>query len=152
MSTRLKLYPYQKIGVAFLTSKKKSLLADDMGIGKTAQAICACNELKAKQVLVVCPASLKLNWQDELGMWLKEDLKVYIVQKRSAIIPKNANIIIVNYDIISHSNIYYQLRNRKYDVVIMDECHYLKNMKASRTKTMLGSKGLIHSGKYSFAG
>jgi len=119
-----------------------------MGLGKTIQAICALNEIYANSVLIVCPASIKLNWQDELDLWLKGDLKVYVTQKRSAIIPKDANIIVVNYDIISHSNIYYQLRDRTYDAIICDEAHYLKTMGTARTKAMLNSKGLIRKGKY----
>jgi len=140
--------PFQKIGIAFLINNQHALLADEMGLGKTIQAIGGINELKAKSVLIVCPASLKLNWQAELAIWLEESLKVYIVEKRSAIIPKDADIIIVNYDIIDHSNIHYQLRDREYDIVICDEAHYMKNMKAARTKAMLNSKGLIRKGKY----
>jgi len=148
MATHLKLMPYQKIGVAFLVANQHALLSDEMGLGKTIQAIEGINDTCAKSVLIVCPASLKLNWEKELKIWLKNDLKIYIVAKRSAIIPKDAQIIIVNYDIIDHSNIFYQLRDRLYDVVVCDEAHYMKNIKAARTKAMLNSKGLIRKGKY----
>lgn len=140
--------PYQRTGTAFLKSKQHALLADEMGLGKTIQAIAAINEVDAKKVLIVCPAGLKLNWQNELKIWLAKELKIYVVAKRSAVIPKDADIIIVNYDIISHSNIFYQLRDRTYCVVICDEAHYLKSIGTARTKAMLNSKGLIRQGKY----
>jgi len=141
--------PYQRTGIAFLKANKHALLADEMGLGKTIQAIGGINDLCAKSVLIVCPAGLKLNWQDELRIWLKEkDHKIYIVGKKSSIIPRSATIILVNYDVISHSNIFYQLAERDYDIIICDESHYLKTMGAARTKAMLKSKGLIRKGKY----
>src|SRR5262249_30854981 len=63
------LYPHQADGVAFLLSKKRALLADDMGLGKPRQAIVALESAVAEGVvLVVCPASLKLNWKREILM------------------------------------------------------------------------------------
>ena len=63
------LYPHQADGVAFMLSKKRVILADDMGLGKTRQAIVAM-EVGAPEgrVLVVCPASLKLNWKREIQL------------------------------------------------------------------------------------
>ena len=61
------LYPHQADGVSFLISKKRAILADDMGLGKTRQAIVAAEVVAPEgPVLVVCPASLKLNWQREI--------------------------------------------------------------------------------------
>ena len=63
------LYPHQSDGVAFLLSKKRVVLADDMGLGKTRQAIVAMNVGAPEgAILVVCPASLKLNWRREIRM------------------------------------------------------------------------------------
>ena len=63
------LYPHQADGVAFLISKKRAILADDMGLGKTRQAIVALEAAAPEGViLVVCPASLKLNWKREILM------------------------------------------------------------------------------------
>ena len=65
-----KLYPYQTEGVAFLAGRGRALLADDMGLGKTLQAIAAAYWLHrhdgVERVLVVCPASLKLQWAREI--------------------------------------------------------------------------------------
>ena len=59
------LRPYQTVGVEFLTFAKKGLLADDMGLGKSIQAIKAALDVSANKVLVLCPASLKWKWADE---------------------------------------------------------------------------------------
>ncbi len=147
----MKLKPYQRTGTHFLKSKGHALLADEMGLGKTIQAIAALNDIKKKcdtLALIICPASLKLNWLDEMNRWFTREEKIYVVQKRSCIIPKNCGVIIVNYDVISHSNIFYQLRERTYDAIICDEAHYLKNPKAQRTKDMFKAKGIIRQGRY----
>jgi SWI/SNF-related matrix-associated actin-dependent regulator 1 of chromatin subfamily A len=63
------LYPHQADGVAFLISKKRAILADDMGLSKTRQAIVALEVAAPEGIdLVVCPASLKLNWKREILM------------------------------------------------------------------------------------
>ena len=63
------LYPHQADGVVFLISKKRVILADDMGLGKTRQAIVALESaVPDGAILVVCPASLKLNWKREILM------------------------------------------------------------------------------------
>ena len=63
------LYPHQADGVVFLMSKGRAILADDMGLGKTRQAIVAM-QIAAPEgaILVVCPASLKLNWRREIRL------------------------------------------------------------------------------------
>ena len=65
------LYPHQADGVEFLVSKGRAVLGDDMGLGKTGQAIAAM-QIAAPEgaILVVCPASLKLNWRREIRMVL----------------------------------------------------------------------------------
>src|SRR6516165_11968897 len=63
------LYPHQADGVAFLISKGRAILGDDMGLGKTRQAIVGMQvAAPTGMILVVCPASLKLNWRREIKM------------------------------------------------------------------------------------
>ena len=60
------LYPHQEDAIKFLTTRKKAILALDMGYGKTATAIVSALEGKYEHVLIVCPASIKLNWKNEI--------------------------------------------------------------------------------------
>ena len=63
------LYPHQSDGVSFLISKGRAILGDDMGLGKTRQAIVGMQiAAPTGMILVVCPASLKLNWRREIRM------------------------------------------------------------------------------------
>lgn len=66
------LQPHQKEAVQFLLSRKKCVLADDMGLGKTCEAIVAAIEGNFDCVLIICPASLKSNWFDELSYYVQE--------------------------------------------------------------------------------
>ena len=62
--------PFQKAGIAYAVQRRGTLIADEMGLGKTIQAIGVMNYFQMDdKVLVICPATLKLNWQDELMKW-----------------------------------------------------------------------------------
>jgi SWI/SNF-related matrix-associated actin-dependent regulator 1 of chromatin subfamily A len=126
--------PYQLAGIAYATRRQNTLIADEMGLGKTIQAIGAWNaDTAAKSALVVCPASLKINWARE---WQKWDTRSATVGIANGSIPAT-DIVIVNYDILhKHSA---ALRAREWDLLISDECHYAKNPKAARTKSLLGA-------------
>ena len=107
-----------------------------MGLGKTIQAIGVINaDPSIERVLVICPASLRLNWHREIGKWLTRDMQVEVVGNTG--FPFYANIVILNYDILSkHRD---AIREREWDLMIVDECHFLKNAKAIRTKQVFGS-------------
>ena len=118
------LYPHQADGVAFLLSKKRVVLADDMGLGKTRQAIVAL-EVAAPDgvILVVCPASLKLNWKREI-LLVDPDarIEVFGVDKDPV---DNPRWVVVNYDIVGkHAE---RLHAIEWTGVILDEAHFIKN-------------------------
>lgn len=131
MSTEL--FKHQEVGIAFLKTKKKAILADEMGLGKTRQAIVAAGEEGTKGTLVVCPASLKLNWRKEILMVYPEDETVVLGQ---APIPKDKiPWLIINYDILE--KYLDELIEHPFDTLILDEGHYIKNTKSKRTKIAL---------------
>lgn len=68
-----KLMPHQKEGVKFLLARKKCILADSMGLGKTATLSVAAIEGNFDSVLIICPASLKTNWKNELMWYVNEE-------------------------------------------------------------------------------
>ena len=92
------LYPHQEEAVKFLTTKKKAILADVMGFGKTTSAIVAALEDKFQKVLIICPASVKITWKKELMRYVNED-DITIVEGRNW---KENRFTIINYDILKN--------------------------------------------------
>lgn len=129
--------PFQKAGIEFAKSHSSVLFGDEMGLGKTIQAIGTINTTKkVKNVLIIVPKRLKLNWKKELQKWLiNQKLSIAVINNGNDW--KQANIIIINYDILkSHMK---HLREKTWDIVIIDEAHYLKNPTAQRTIAVFGS-------------
>lgn len=134
--------PHQIVAINELLRNEKFILADDMGLGKTTSSIIAAIEGGFKKILVVCPASLKLNW--------KKEIMNYDIESNISIVDsvdfKVKKWTIVNYDILKN---FHDLPKRgvksedqevsvidfyKFDLVIADEAHYLKNSTSNRTK------------------
>jgi SNF2 family DNA or RNA helicase len=122
---------FQKAGIAFALAKQNVLIGDQMGTGKTIQAIGVLNKTQPNKVLIVCPASVKLNWQKELEKWLTYDLSVGVVNGPSY---PEADCVVINYDMLKRYGD--TLKETGFDVVIVDEAHYIRNRKAQRTKLM----------------
>lgn len=74
-----KLKPHQKEAIQFLLHRKKCILADDMGLGKTTELSVAAIEGNFDSVLIICPASLKTNWRDEL-LWYVNERDISIIE------------------------------------------------------------------------
>ena len=131
--TGLAYLPYQLAGIDYAKARTNTLIADEMGLGKTIQAIGLINsDPSIRKVLIVCPASLKINWLRELEKWLVEPRSIEIA---NGLWP-SADIIIINYDILGKWRSAIDADN--YDLLIVDEAHYAKNSKALRTKLLLG--------------
>ncbi|SRR6266567_296381 len=91
---------YQRDAIAFALDHEKCLIADEMGLGKTVEAIGMSNALpSARRTLVVCPASLKLNWQREWERWDVKHLSVGIVNGNE-FPDANVQVVIINYDLL----------------------------------------------------
>ena len=117
-----------------LVENKKFILADDMGLGKTTSTIIAALETGAKKVLIICPASLKINWQREIENY--SDKPTSIIEGKKW---EDGDFIIINYDIIKNFHDEKKksdsvLLKTKFDLVIIDEAHYIQNKQAQRTK------------------
>ena len=130
----LDYYGYQKAGIEYCLDKDDILIGDEMGLGKTVQAIGVINVNKPKDVLIVSPASLKLNWKKELETWLVDKRDVQVIMSGKDSLDEKQDIVIVNYDVLQK---YQELLDKKWSLVIMDEVHYLKNPDAQRTKAAL---------------
>ena len=132
---------HQKVAIEKLLANDKFILADDMGLGKTTSAVIASLESKARKILIVCPASLKINWEREIRNY--SDRKVLIVEGRKW--GSTFDFYIINYDIIKNyhttdksedSDDYKLLVNANFDLAIVDEAHYISNATANRTRLL----------------
>ncbi len=127
--------PYQRAAIAFGLAHPNVLIADEMGLGKTIEALGVINsDPKALRVLIVCPASLKLNWERECTRWLVERGPVGVAGKT---FPKKANVVIINYDILGK---WKKELKGSWDVLVADECHFVKNKEAQRSKALYAIK------------
>lgn len=127
----LQLLPFQSVGVKFIEKAGgKALVADEMGLGKTIQALAYLRlHPEIRPALIVCPASLKLNWRNEAIKWLDTTDKVSVI---NGTIESNKSVYIINYDILIKYET--QLKNMNFKIAILDESHYIKNSKAKRTE------------------
>lgn len=140
----LKLFPYQEVGVTFIElSKGKALIGDDMGLGKTAQSLAWLAMHKEKRpVIVICPASVKVNWGREIDKWIP-DTPFQIINSGKDEIEEGKEVYIINYDLLrKHEE---SLIEVGASVVILDEATYIKERKSQRTKvTMRIAKNSPH--------
>ena len=126
---------HQKEAIQKLVENKKFILADDMGLGKTTSTIIAALEAGSKKVLIICPATLKINWKREIENY--SDKLVYIAEGKN--FSTDSDFVIINYDIIKNfhdpkKKDDSQVLLANFDLVIIDEAHYIKNAQAQRTK------------------
>lgn len=118
------LYPFQRAGVEFLTRSKRVLLADEMGVGKTVQAIEAATRLGKEKILVICPNSMKYTWAREFKIW-NPDAVVSVVdgsaskrrQQIADVAEGDATVLVINWEALrGHS------RLAPYGSVALNKC------------------------------
>jgi intein/homing endonuclease len=114
---------HQKVAIQKLVENKKFILADSMGLGKTTSAIIGALETGAKKILIICPATLKINWKREIENY--SDRPIFISEGKQ--FSTEDDFVIVNYDIIKN---FHDSKNKEgslilnsnFDLVIVDEC------------------------------
>lgn len=127
------LKPFQRAGVSYLLSQRRAFLADEQGLGKTVEALASLEADGAYPAIVVCPASLKLNWVREIERWLP-GRSVQMLSGTSGGDLKRAEITVVNYDILApRVQALGELAPR---ALVLDEAHYCKNASAKRTQAV----------------
>ena len=118
-----------------MAARAHALLADEMGLGKTVTALAAAEAVGARSVLVVCPASVRGGWRQEAA---------------------ECGIVLPRFDVISYhgasSNVIRRDLLGSYDVIIMDEAHFLKSTDSARSAAVLGTQsGLARRARYKWA-
>ena len=125
---------HQKEAIETLAAHDKYILADDMGLGKTTSTVIAALESGAERVLIVCPASLKINWMREIQNYTDKSISIIEGKKW-----ESADFVIINYDILKN---FHDTKDKEesvilqegFDLVVVDEAHYIQNVQAKRTK------------------
>lgn len=111
--------PFQISGIEFMKKYKFVLNADQPGSGKTIQTAGLINECpEIWNVLILCPASLRLNWEQELQKWLIDDI---------------GRIEVVSYDSAWREQNFSRLSSENWDLIVMDEAQYVKDGKSKRS-------------------
>jgi SWI/SNF-related matrix-associated actin-dependent regulator 1 of chromatin subfamily A len=150
------LKPFQRAGVSYLLAQRRAFLADEQGLGKTIEALATLEADGAYPAVVVCPASLKLNWMRELERWLPKRTSQTLTGMGGG--PGRGNgsgpnggigggmsagtgtpidpvdITVVNYDILAARAP--SLAAMGLRALVLDESHYCKNAAAKRTQAV----------------
>jgi superfamily II DNA or RNA helicase len=134
------LFPYQQEGVRFAFEAGRSLNADEMGLGKTIQAIGVCRmfrkERGIEKVLIICPTSLKYQWQSEIERFTGEN--AFVVEGAPHIRKKqyerNDFFKIISYHTVS--NDINAIITQDFDLVILDEAQRIKNWKTKISQSI----------------
>lgn len=126
------LLPFQREGVHFALNRGgRIILADDMGLGKTIQALAIANYYKSEwPLLIIAPASLLDNWQNSVRAFL--DMECSVARRQQDLC---GDICVISYDMAAKST--EKLQSAGYQVIIVDECHYLKSVSTKRTNNIL---------------
>lgn len=137
---KCELRPYQKYGVQYILNQGAVLLGDDMGLGKTVEAIASMVALAnsgATHFMVVCPASVLINWNRELERFSEfEIIKIHGKETASQCVQwvNEGGVAVTTYETLGKIEIPEEFT---FDMLVVDEAHYAKNPKAARTENLL---------------
>jgi len=137
------LLPHQCVSALWLAERHRALLADEMRVGKTGSSIVAAGLVGAKTILVLCPAIARLNWVAEIQRFAGRASSAMLKKGDST----HPEITVCSYDIVADPKVYPKIA-KQYDVVILDESHYLKNAESKRTQAAFG---IANGAKYAWA-
>ena len=139
----MKPFPYQMTGARFLAARRRGGLLDGCRVGKTLQAVLACDMIGAGRILVVCPGMARAGWERTFnaGSIMGRPVQV-ITSAKDKIIDAPDAIVIVSVDGTRNGHLLRALRSYQWDVLIIDEQHFLKTPTSARTKQVLSRHGL----------
>lgn len=145
------LLPFQIDSICFAIKQEgRLLLADDMGLGKTIQGLGVASYYREEWPLfIVCPSSVKFMWKENAKRWISPSIRevcgldeddsvdqyIQVMENGRQKIEKQSRIVITSYDLLAKN--VDKISEVHYKMVIADECHLLKNIKAGRTKAAL---------------
>ena len=129
---------FQFAGVEYALARDHCLIGDEPGVGKTLQGIMVGNAIEAKRSLVICPASLRLNWEREIWRWsTTPNVSTYTILKAGHGVSDKAHYNILSYDLMRNKDILAAVLALRWDHVILDEAHAIKSRAAKRTRAVI---------------
>lgn len=137
----LQIFDYQKTGAAFLASRRRAGLFDQMRVGKSAQAVRACDLLMLKRGIVICPAAVREVWRGEFakfGIMRRSIVKGVNIHDFVSWMRGTFDILVTSFEQATKWAERIRGMGEILDFVIVDEGHYLKNCETQRTKAILG--------------
>jgi len=143
-STTLPLFPYQKVGAAFLYNIGSGLMGDEMGLGKTIQSLAVCVKAKAQKILVFCPSAVKWQWAAEIERFIgTANATVCVVEGnkeararlwKSPAVNASPTYMIVNYELLLRD--FHEMNAYEWDVIIADEATRISNQAAKQSRAI----------------
>lgn len=142
------LWDYQKATLDYLLARGGGINGDQPGLGKTPTSIAYANAREAQRILVIVPASVRLQWAERIKQWSTiPRCHISIMLKVKDGIHPTANYQIISYDAARNPAIIRAISKYKWDLLICDEAHKMKNINALTTRAILGnSRGEYHHG------
>lgn len=145
------LWDFQRASVDYALRRPHTLIADEPGLGKTPIAIAIANEMRAKRVLVVCPASLRLQWERRILQWSTMrgiDRRqagytvpcplVYSILSSGLGVHERAAWTVISWDLVWRGGLWRALAKGKYDLLVLDEAHMAKEITTRRARAIFG--------------
>lgn len=144
------LWDYQGATLDYLLARNGGIDGDQPGLGKTPTAIVFCNEVEAQRVLVIVPASVRIQWGERIREWSTiPNVKVSVMLKVKDGIHPTAHYQVLSYDAARNPAIMKAIAKTGWDVLICDEAHKMKNIEALTTRAVLGNnKGEFNHGEH----
>lgn len=134
------LWDFQKATLDYLIKRGGGIDGDQPGLGKTPTAIAFCNEVEAQRVLVIVPASVRIQWSERIAEWTTIPMcNISTMLKVKDGIHPTANYQILSYDAARNPAIIRAIAKGRWDVLICDEAHKMKNIDALTTRAILGN-------------
>lgn len=140
---------YQKAGIKYGIDKGSILIGDEPGLGKTVQSLGICNEMQSDSMLIICPASIRLNWHREIMNWyVNPDKSIQVLFSSKHGLRTDVNVAIYSYELAKSAGLHAGIMERKWDHLIIDEAHYLKTSDAARTRAIFGGGNGVFRDKF----
>ena len=140
----MELMPHQARFLASVRNGHRSfLLADEPGLGKTAQSVLAASVANAYPLLVVVPNVVKMNWAREVERWTPQR-RVTVIHGDGADIDAFADVFVVNYDILDRHLSW--ISRFGFQGMVVDEAHMIKNVQSQRSRNVLALADRIRAG------